>query len=228
MSRGIIYVMTTIVPGLIKIGKTQTGQYESRMRILETNGYQNVAGLKRIYAKEVDRYDEKERMLDKLFSKSRVANTELFAADERLVIELLEAFDGRQIYPCPAVPKAQGTGAYDFLPDGDYAFTNRRFDGEQKHAVLRVANGSLTLLKGSDVTSPRHFASEKPESYAARQRRFDALPKQGGVLTDDVPVGTPSSASAFVSGQSVNGWMHWHDANGKTLDEYRNSKEATK
>ena len=35
MMRGIIYVMTTVVPGLIKIGKTGTDNFESRMYNLE-------------------------------------------------------------------------------------------------------------------------------------------------------------------------------------------------
>ena len=45
MTKGIIYVMTTIVPGLIKIGKTGLDYFESRMNELESNGYRNVVGL---------------------------------------------------------------------------------------------------------------------------------------------------------------------------------------
>lgn len=37
MAKGIIYVMTTVVPGLIKIGKTGTSNFESRMYQLEHN-----------------------------------------------------------------------------------------------------------------------------------------------------------------------------------------------
>ena len=47
MAKGIIYVMTTVVPGLIKIGKTGTDNFENRMYQLERNGYFNVVGLKR-------------------------------------------------------------------------------------------------------------------------------------------------------------------------------------
>ena len=63
MAKGIIYVMTTVVPGLIKIGKTGTDNYESRMYQLERNGYFNVVGLKRKFAIEVEDYDEKEKLL---------------------------------------------------------------------------------------------------------------------------------------------------------------------
>ena len=72
MAKGIIYVMTTVVPGLIKIGKTGTDNYESRMYQLERNGYFNVVGLKRKFAIEVEDYDEKEKLLDEIFGKSNV------------------------------------------------------------------------------------------------------------------------------------------------------------
>ena len=62
MAKGIIYVMSTIVPGLVKIGKTGTENFESRMYQLERNGYFNVVGLKRKFAIEVDEYDEKDNL----------------------------------------------------------------------------------------------------------------------------------------------------------------------
>lgn len=36
--KGIIYIMTTAVSGLIKIGKTGANNYQERMRNLEANG----------------------------------------------------------------------------------------------------------------------------------------------------------------------------------------------
>lgn len=48
--------MTTVVPGLIKIGKTGINNFESRMYHLERNGYSNVVGLKRNFAIEVEDY----------------------------------------------------------------------------------------------------------------------------------------------------------------------------
>ena len=49
MAKGVIYIMTTAVSGLVKIGMAQTSQFEERMRFLEKNGYGNVAGLKRYF-----------------------------------------------------------------------------------------------------------------------------------------------------------------------------------
>ena len=61
MAKGIIYIMTTCVEGLIKIGKTKD-RFDKRMTELEQNGYKNVTGLQRYFAIEVTDYDEKERL----------------------------------------------------------------------------------------------------------------------------------------------------------------------
>lgn len=91
--------MTTVVDGLIKIGKTGTSNFESRMYTLEHNGYCNVVGLKREFAIEVDDYDDKEALLHNIFEKSQVPGTELFALDVNLAIQLLSSFEGRVVYP---------------------------------------------------------------------------------------------------------------------------------
>ena len=99
MSKGVIYVMTTVIPGLIKIGKAGIDNYENRMYTLENNGYRNTTGLKRVFAIEVDDYDEKEKLLHTIFEKSQVSDTELFALDVDIAIQLLSSFEGTQIYP---------------------------------------------------------------------------------------------------------------------------------
>lgn len=98
-NQGIIYIMTTTVTGLIKIGKTRSDQYEERMRYLENNGYWNITGLKRFFAISVDQYGDKEKLLHEIFSKSRVEDSELFALDPDLVMELMLAFAGDVVYP---------------------------------------------------------------------------------------------------------------------------------
>ncbi|NCU29474.1 GIY-YIG nuclease family protein [Candidatus Saccharibacteria bacterium] len=99
MAKGIIYIMTTAVSGLVKIGKTGTSNYAERMRFLEANGYYNVSGLKRFFAMELEDYDDKESLLHEIFSKHQVGNSELFALDQDLVRQLLLSFDGFVIYP---------------------------------------------------------------------------------------------------------------------------------
>lgn len=99
MARGVLYVMTTVVDGLIIIGKTGSSNFESRMYSLERNGYANVTGLKREFAIEVEDYSEKEKLLDTIFEKSNVPGTELFALDVNLVVQLLSSFEGTIVFP---------------------------------------------------------------------------------------------------------------------------------
>ena len=97
--KGIIYIMTTAVSGLIKIGQTVTANFQERMRFLEANGYYNVSGLKRFFAIELEDYTDKENLLKEIFNKHRVGDSELFALDYDLVQQLLLSFDGKVIYP---------------------------------------------------------------------------------------------------------------------------------
>jgi len=99
MTKGIIYILTTAVSGLIKIGKTGTNNYQERMRFLEANGYYNVSGLKRFFAIELADYDDKECLLHEIFGKHQVGSSELFALDQDLVKQLLLSFDGKVVYP---------------------------------------------------------------------------------------------------------------------------------
>jgi predicted GIY-YIG superfamily endonuclease len=61
MEKGIIYVMTTAVDGIVKIGMTTN--FENRMDELERNGYYNVSGLKRKFAIEVEDFEDKEKLI---------------------------------------------------------------------------------------------------------------------------------------------------------------------
>jgi hypothetical protein len=99
MSTGIIYVMTTAVSGLIKIGKTRVANYKERMRFLEANGYYNVVGLKRFFAIELEDYGDKESLIHEIFSKHQVGGSELFALEQDLVRQLLLSFDGKVVFP---------------------------------------------------------------------------------------------------------------------------------
>ena len=99
MARGIIYVMATAVPSLVKIGQTKTDNYKERMRNLEANGYHNITGLKCFFAVELENYGRIESLLHDIFSKHRVGDSEIFDLDRDLVKQLLLTFDGKVIYP---------------------------------------------------------------------------------------------------------------------------------
>ena len=87
--------MTTVVYGIINNCKTGNEKIEKIMRFLESNGYANITGLKREFAIEVDGYDEKEKLIHDIFSKSRIVGTELFALDIEVAKSLLSSLDGK-------------------------------------------------------------------------------------------------------------------------------------
>ena len=99
--------MTTAIPGLVKIGKTEVGRYKERMRQLEDNGYKNVTGLKRFFAIELRDYDRKEKLLHDIFSKHRIAKTELFELDKDLLKELLLSFGYEKIIHPEAIKPSE-------------------------------------------------------------------------------------------------------------------------
>lgn len=99
MNTGIIYLLTTPITGIVKIGKTGSENYKERIRNLEKNGYSNFNGLKQVFAIELEDYNEKEKLLHELFNKQRIADSEFFALDIDLLKQLLLAFEGKVVFP---------------------------------------------------------------------------------------------------------------------------------
>lgn len=226
MARGIIYVMKTVVPGLIKIGETGINNFEGRMATLERNGYSNITGLKRYFAIEVEDYDEKEVMLDEIFSKSRVEDTELFALDVNLVVQLLSSFDGVQVYPetiskeemfDQATEERRIKADWSRIPDGLYYYQgNRRGFGKFK-ATKRVEKGNFIVLKGSTcVPSEDRW---QPES-----RRNAHI--ENNILQEDVVCRSPSTAANVVRGKQTDGWIVWKNTDGIPIDEFRKNNNS--
>ncbi|MCQ3907265.1 MAG: DUF5655 domain-containing protein [Mycoplasmoidaceae bacterium] len=99
MAKGVIYLMSNqSLEGIVKIGKTRIDEFESRMRGLERDGYR-VQKMKREFAIIVDNYDEIEKLLHDIFEKSCIDDSELFALDKELAIQLLSSLKGEIIYP---------------------------------------------------------------------------------------------------------------------------------
>lgn len=222
MAKGIIYCMTTIVPGLIKIGKTGSDNFESRMYHLEHNGYCNVVGLKRHFAIEVEDYSEKEQLLDEIFSKSNVPGTELFALDINLVVQLLSSLEGKQIYPLnlskeDVFDDATDVRSIDKLPDGEYYLkknpkrTNKKF-----LATMKVENGLIVLCKGSGIV-PREIIDLNENCAKLRQNAKIV----DDVLQEDIICSSPSTAASIVNGHRSNGWNEWKTKSGKAINNFR-------
>lgn len=225
VAKGIIYVMTTVVPGLVKIGKTGTSNFENRMYALERNGYFNVVGLKREFAIEVEDYDEKEDMLDEIFSRSRVPNSELFALDIDLVKQLLSSFEGRQVYPKAeskdevfdkATEELSAKDSWSVVPDGEYYLSRKDKTHGHVEATMQVKDGSFIVKSGSRCLPV-------PEGHWMPEARRTAH-IESGVLAEDVACNAPSTAGWIVLGHSCNGWTCWKDQNGKAIDQFRKRK----
>ena len=214
MSKGVIYVMTTAVSGLIKIGKTRTDQFENRMRQLESNGYSNVVALKRCFAIEVDDYDEKETLLHEIFSKSQVGDSELFALNKELVIRLLSSFEGCQIYPKQEKKDSfeQAEIASQEGLEGQYFHNDK---SGKAIATLKVKGNkyilcakSLLALDYKDVNSP-----------GWREVRDTLKLTKEGKIVKDLECSSPSMAAALVAGGARNGLSFWKNEDGKTMKE---------
>ena len=148
--------MSTAVPGLVKIGKTRTDCFDQRMYNLEHDGYRNVTALKREFAIEVEDYDDKEKMLHTIFEKSQLSDTELFALDKNIAIQLLSSFDGRVVFPKNESKEeifevATDNGASKLIPDGKYTFKRKKKSDNNKEvtATVEIKNGIWTLKRGS-------------------------------------------------------------------------------
>ena len=242
MAKGIIYIMTTIVPGLIKIGKTKSDNFKQRMYNLEHNGYCNVTGLKRAFAIEVEDYDEKESMLHTIFEKSNLVGTELFALDINIAMQLLSSFDGKIIYPEnesheklfeKATKIIGGTGAEQpeppsippvnndsIIPNGTY-FLKRKVKKENKliSAEVKVENGKFTLLRGSILAIIEGIGCPGPVIKMRESAKIDS----SGKLLEDFVIGkcSPSFAGSFVILKSIDGWTEWKTKDGNCIDIYR-------
>ena len=221
--------MTSVVPGLIKIGKTRSANFEQRMYTLEHDGYRNVTGLKRTFAIEVDDYDEKEAMLHTIFEKSRVSDTELFALDINIVTQLLASFDGTVIFPKTETKEdifdtATDNGKSKLIPDGIYTFEKKKkSDNRTVKAKARITNGRWTLLQGSIIG----VAEDKGGSQKAKALRASFPTDGNGKLLEDIELGecSPSFVGNIVMNQATNGWMDWKNENGQPVDIYRQTKK---
>lgn len=221
MAKGIIYVMTTVVPGLIKIGKTGTDNFESRMYQLERNGYYNVVGLKRKFAIEVEDYDEKEKLLDEIFAKSNVQGSELFSLDPDLVVQLLSSFEGRQVYPETMTKEEVFIAATEEhkikvdwarIPDGKYYLSQNVKGFGKVTASMLVIDGKLSVEKGS-VCAPAR------DGWIPEARKNAQI--KDNILLETTDVNSPSTAGWIALGHSNNGWSVWKDPKGQPIDNYR-------
>ena len=226
MAKGIIYVCSTAIPGLIKIGKAGTDNFEQRMRKLEKDGYNNANALKREFAIEVDNYDEKEKLLDAVLSKIQVGGTtsELFALDIELAKQLLSSLQGTPVYPVGVTSEEvfeEATEAVNssLLPNGIYTLeVNSQGVNHTCKGTLEVTNGSMKLKKGSVLSID---VTRNGITKGWLNLRDSLKIDENHVLQEDVPCKSVSQAAFLVIGTSNNGWVKWLDSEGNFIQRYK-------
>ncbi len=146
MEEGIIYIMATLMPTIIKIGRTEEKQFKERMRKLETDGYNQMNGLKRYFAIKVSNYIGKERLLQDVFAQQRIGKTELFCLDAELVVSLLTEFGGKIIYP-----ETQDNNNEKEIATLSKTITQNRLFSFYKKGIPEGA--IVTFIKDKDITA---------------------------------------------------------------------------
>lgn len=221
MSKGIIYVMSTVVDGLIKIGKTGIDNFNQRMSFLESNGYRNIGGLKRQFAIEVEDYNEKEILLHNLFSRSQVSNTELFSLNINEVIQLLTSFEGKVVYPTQDNKAEIFESAMEAveslsIPNGNYRIDVKSHEGQRIEATMKVEDGKMTVIKGAVLGKNTNITIKSLQDFR------NNLKTQNGITIENFIASSPSMAATIVIGRNSNGWKTWKAENGEFIDVFRN------
>lgn len=218
--KGIIYVMTTVLDGLIKIGRTGSDNFEQRMSYLEANGYRNITGLKRNFALEVEDYETKEKLLHSLFARSRVSNTEFFSLNVNEVVQLLSAFEGTVVYP-KLEKKSEifetATEAIQSLqiPDGTYTLDVKVRGQHNAKANMDVANGKIVVQAGAILGGVTRI------SVASWMQIRNSISVKDNVTLQSFEASSPSMAASIILGHNSNGWTTWKNSNGEYIDIYR-------
>lgn len=223
MAKGIIYVMKTCVDGLIKIGRTGINNFEQRMSELERNGYHRISVLYREFAIAVEDFEDKEELLHRIFEKSRVGDSELFAVNIEDVKQLMSSMAGTVIYPKGLSANQvfeQATEIIEskkgIIPNGVYYLSQKaRNGGFSIKAQLFVDNGKLMLKQGSMIGE---LTGKITDGWLSVR---NSLSVENHILKEDVECDSPSMASSIVVGHASNGWDLWKTSSGEKIDMYR-------
>ena len=224
MEKGIIYVATSEIEGLVKIGRTQN--FEKRKKELETQGYYRQR-CEMIFAIKVDQYEFKENLLHKIFGKSRAGKTEFFAEDVKLVIQTMSAFEGTQIYPTNESKEQIFNDVSEqilvedgVIPKGEYTLKIKiKATNSYCSGILLINDEGKMILKKGAILGPL-----SPKKQMTWYDLGEEIRKNGFILDRDVPCKSISMAAALVRGQNTNGWEKWKNSKGEKIDIYRNKE----
>ena len=113
---------------------------------------------------------------------------------------------------------------------GRFTLTNKKFKVD---ARAQQIGDEFTMLKGSRIVATwagTGKAESTKRSYASYRAQHQKLLADGsiaiegdaGVLTRDIPFGSPSTAAAVALGRSSNGRLEWKSSDGTTYGDWEN------
>ncbi|NLL65336.1 MAG: DUF4357 domain-containing protein [Clostridiaceae bacterium] len=226
MAKGIVYVATSEIDGLIKIGSTQN--LKKRMHELETDGYKRQK-CDIVFAIEVEDYEDKEDLLHSIFGKSRAGKTEFFAEDIELVKQTMLAFDGKKVFPEEGTQEEMFKEVTEVInvkngviPEGTY-YLDIKIQGTKDRctATMVVTEERKLILQKGAVFGP---LSEKSAITKGWKKTRESLKMDGNVLLEELECKSPSMAAAIVCGYRTNGWTAWKNSKDEPIDIYRPKK----
>ena len=221
MSKGIVYVATSEIDGLIKIGRTHN--LKKRMHELQTDGYK-CQHCQIEFAIEVEEHEDKEELLHSIFRKCQVGDTEFFAEDIELVKQTMLAFEGTKVYPEEETQEEMFKEVTEtinvkkgVIPVGIYTM-NAQIQSTKEHCsgVMEITEDKQLILKAGAILGP--LVETKPSKWGKARREAVV---DNNKLMEDIICSSPSMAAGIVSGHSKNGWTTWVNTSGEYIDIYR-------
>ena len=112
---------------------------------------------------------------------------------------------------CAETIKLNEGGSEVSQPRAEHLFYTKGRDYDAKGFY---SSDGFTVLKGS-VVAPMEKGDDKRKT---KLEDCTTLENEKRITTSDKTFSSPSAASSFCSGNSVNGWVAWKDEDGNTLD----------
>jgi len=156
-------------------------------------------------------------------SEAQASDMEAFLAQLQIVLPVL-GVNAIRVRPQAAPAQASKDASPVF------SLTNAKLKVE---ATAQQLGDEFTVLRGSRIVgtwSAIGKAESTQRSYAAYRAQHERLVADGsiaveggvGVLTRDVPFGSPSSAGAIALGRSCNGRIEWKTPDGGSYGDWEN------
>jgi len=161
--KGVIYLMKTVAPSLVKIGKTTMTDYTEHIAEIQRKGYYSLM-LKPLFAIAVEDHEKKEENLKELFKTHRIGDSDMFSLEGDKLKELLMCYEGSVVFS-DETDKQKETQEKELVTE-----RNKRFDF-YKRGIKR--GGFITFITDETITAI--VVSENTVEYNGKIWRLSPL-----------------------------------------------------